>query len=91
MSDPIAQRIKSITRGNNSAVAQPAIAAPNGPSLINTFPSVVPLPLGLPASFDIPAGAANGGCDGNVTVYQIENDLDTVVHLSVCPPQVLNE
>jgi len=91
MSDPIAQQIKSATHSRNGPSPSSPRAASNGPSLVNWFPYVVPLPLALPAAFDIPAGATNGGCDGNVTIYQIENDLDTVVHMSVCPQQVLNE
>src|SRR5262249_41413545 len=85
MSEPIAQGIL----GAKLSLEGAAPAA--GPvSLVNTFPYLVPLPLGLPARLVIPIGASSGNCDGTVGVYQVENDLNTVQHMSICPPKILS-
>jgi DNA-binding beta-propeller fold protein YncE len=85
MSDPIAQKLKT-----GAFVIRPAAAAASNVSLINTFPYTVPLPLALPVTFPIPAGVTSANCDGSIGVYQVENDLDTVLHISLCPPHQIS-
>jgi YVTN family beta-propeller protein len=85
MSNPIAQKLR--TGGFTAGRAQ---AATNSVSQVNTFPYVVPLPLGLPPQFAIPGSVSSGACDGSLGVYQVENDLDTVLHVSLCPPQQIS-
>ena len=91
MSDPIAKYIQSITHVRLPAEREQASSDTTKRKLLGLHPYVVPVPLSLPSRFDIPVGANPGGCDGNVSVYQIENDLDTVVHMTPCPQTVVSE
>lgn len=90
MSDPIAQRIKSITRGQERACAA-GHCRPEWP-FAHQYVSLRRSPAaGAACIIRHTRGRLERGLRWDVTKYQIENDLDTVVHLSVCPQQVLNE
>ena len=89
MGSPIANKILGMTH----AAGPDSLAATSAPSLsqVDAFPYFSPVPAVLPSNFAIPQAASTGHCDGSRSVYQVQNENDTVSHLGLCPSQLIKQ